>query len=199
MKGIYLSYMKLNEQLTKMKSIMGITESTDKYPYACAMLYFNEDTLNDMHNQIDHDDLYISDEMGGYGLETEPHCTLLYGLHDDKVTPEQIEDVLSNHEYTTCRAHNLSLFENPKYDVLKYDIEGDNLKETNDKLKEFPFTTDYPDYHPHMTVAYLKPGKGKQYVDRLSNDYKELSMVPQHAVYSRANGDKIKMPVRLSN
>lgn len=189
--------MKLNEELSKIKTIMGINESTDKFPYSCAMLYFGGDEMTNLHNQINPEDLYISDEMGGYGLETEPHCTLLYGLHDNEVTPEQIQDVISKYIYTPCKAHNLSLFENPNYDVLKYDIEGENLKETNEELKQYPFTSDYPDYHPHMTVAYLKPGKGKDYIEKLGGTYGELNMIPQHAVYSRTNGTKQTIPVRL--
>lgn len=187
--------MKLTEQISKIKKVMGITESKDKFPYGCAMLYFNQDALSNIQKQINPDDLYVEDAMGGYGLETEPHCTLLYGLHDNEVTPEQIEDIVGKHTYTTCKAHNLSLFENPKYDVLKYDIKGDNLHQVNDELKQFPFTSDYPDYHPHMTVAYLKPGKGKQYVDSLGGD--ELDMVPQYAIYSRPNGSKLKIPIRI--
>lgn len=187
--------MKLHEEISKIKKVMGINEQVDKYPYSCAMLYFTPDTLNELHNQINQDDLYISDEMGGYGLETEPHCTLLYGLHDNEVTPEQIGEILNGQSYTICRAHNLSLFENPQYDVLKYDIEGGNLRETNELLKQFPFTTDYPDYHPHMTVAYLKPGLGKLYVERLGG--KELSITPQHTIYSRTNGDRLKYPIKV--
>ena len=80
---------------------------------------------------------------------------------------------------------------------MKYDVEGDNLHETNEDLKQFPFTSDYPDYHPHMTVAYLKPGKGKEYVNKLGNMFEEINMVPQHVIYSRADGTKNKMPIRI--
>ena len=146
---------------------MGINENKQSYPYSCVMLYFNPDAVKDLHSKIDPEDLYTEED--GYGLEPESHCTLLYGLHDNEVTPEQIEDVLGNKTFTTCKAHNLSCFNNPKYDVLKYDIEGDSLFDTNEELKQFPFTSDYPDYHPHMTVAYLKPGTGKKYT-KISSD-----------------------------
>ena len=187
--------MKLNEELSKMKSIMGINENKQTYPYSCVMLYFNPDEVTELHKKINPEDLYVEED--GFGLEPESHCTLLYGLHDNEVTPEQIEQILGNKTFTTCKAHNLSCFNNPKYDVLKYDIVGDNLNETNEELKQFPFTSDYPDYHPHMTIAYLKPGKGKEYIDMLGNDHKEMWMAPQHAVYSRTNGEKLKIPVRI--
>ena len=187
--------MKLNEQIIRIKEVMKLHENNQKYPYACAMLYFGGDDMKALHNQITPEDLYVEDD--GYGVESEPHCTLLYGLHDNEVTPEQVEEVLKKRSYSPCTAHNLSLFENPKYDVLKYDIDGENLHETNEDLKQFPFTSDYPDYHPHMTVAYLKPGKGKEYTDKLGGLYNELKMVPQHVIYSRADGSKHKIPVTL--
>jgi hypothetical protein len=187
--------MKLNEELTKMKSMMGLNENKQTYPYSCAMLYFNPDAVTELHNKINPDDLYTEED--GFGLEPESHCTLLYGLHDNEVDIDDIINVLNKYTYTTCKAHNLSCFNNPKYDVLKYDIMGDNLNETNEELKQFPFTSDYPDYHPHMTIAYLKPGKGKHYIDMLGKDHKEMWMAPQHAVYSRTDGTKHKIPVRV--
>ena len=48
------------------------------YSYGCAMLYFDFPKMDELHKSIDEDDIYSED---GHGLETEPHCTLLYGLH----------------------------------------------------------------------------------------------------------------------
>jgi hypothetical protein len=187
--------MELNEQITKIKTMMGINENKQVYPYSCAMLYFNPDTITELHNKINPDDLYTEEE--GFGLEPESHCTLLYGLHDNEVSIDDIINVLNKYTYTNCKAHNLSCFNSPKYDVLKYDIMGDNLNDTNEELKQFPFTSDYPDYYPHMTIAYLKPGKGNDYINMLGDEHNEMIMTPQYAVYSRTDGAKHKIPVRL--
>lgn len=187
--------MELNEELKKMKTIMGLNENTSPREYSCAMLYFNDNAISNFQNLIDPEDLYTEEE--GFGMETEPHCTLLYGLHDDEVSLEDIIKVLDNHTYTTCKGHNISCFNNPKYDVLKYDIMGDELSETNEELKQYPYTTDYPDYHPHMTIAYLKPGKGEKYIDMLNKDNNEISLTPQYAVYSQPDKTKHKIPVKL--
>lgn len=184
----------MKEQIERMKNLMNLNENKQVYDYGCAMLYFSDHDLKPIYSQIEPEDLYV--EGDGFGLETEPHCTLLYGLHGD-VTVKQVEDVLDKYTYHTCKAHNLSLFENEKYDVLKYDIKGDNLSETNEDLKQYPFTTDYPNYHPHMTVAYLKPGMGKKYVEKLGKEYSELWMSPQYAVYSQPDGTKNKINVRV--
>lgn len=184
----------MKEQIERMKNLMNLNENKQVYDYGCAMLYFNDHDLKPIYDMINPEDLYV--EGDGFGLETEPHCTLLYGLHGE-VTPKQVEDVLDKYTYYTCKAHNPSLFENEKYDVLKYDVEGDNLHETNEDLKQFPFTTDYPNYHPHMTIAYLKPGMGKKYVDDLKKQHGELWMSPQHAVYSQPDGTKNKINLRI--
>ncbi len=173
---------------------MNLNENKQVYNYGCAMLYFNDHDLKPIYSQLDPEDLYV--EGDGFGLETEPHCTLLYGLHGD-VSLQQVEDVLDKYTYHTCKAHNMSLFENEKYDVLKYDIKGDNLSETNEDLKRYPFTSDYPNYHPHMTIAYLKPDMGKKYVEKLGKEYSELWMAPQYAVYSQPDGTKNKINIRV--
>ncbi len=171
-----------------------ITEKKSTYDFACAMLYLNFPEMQELHNQIEKDDVYVDPSDSTFGLETEPHVTLLYGLHSD-VGLDKVEPVVCEPTYTTVKAHNPSLFENDKYDVLKFDIKGDQLSEVNSKLKQFPFTSDFPDYHPHMTVAYLKKGMGKKYAEQFKG--KEYWLIPSHAVYSMPNGEKHKIAVRI--
>lgn len=183
---------KLNENINRIKKLMRIQENKQVYPYGCVMLYFDDSDVRDIYNQINPDDLYIEED--GFGLETEPHCTLLYGLHPE-VSLDEVREAMRGRSFAKCVSHNASLFENEKYDVLKYDVEGDNLHETNEILKQFPYTTDYPDYHPHMTIAYLKPGMGKKYVDVLGGEYGKFDMKPTHIVYSQTDGTKNKIEI----
>ena len=171
-----------------------LKEGKQTYDYGCAMLYFNFPEMNKIHDAINPDDVYTQEGDRSFGYENEPHCTLLYGLHEG-VTTEDIKKVLDKYTYTTLKAHNASLFENPDYDVLKFDIKGDNIHETNKDLQQYPFTSNFPDYHPHMTVAYLKPGTGKRYAKMLNGF--EYDLVPQYAVYSKPNGDKDKIKIKV--
>jgi 2'-5' RNA ligase len=168
--------------------------STQTYDYGCVMIYFAFPGMEQLHQTIVNEDIYTEDADKSYGLEDEPHCTLLYGLHKE-VTLEQVTQVLDKYTFTTVKAHNASLFENEKYDVLKFDIAGDNLHEANTDLKQFPFTSNFPNYHPHMTVGYIKPGKGKQYADQLAN--KEFWIAPQYAVYSQPDGSKHTIAIKI--
>jgi len=163
------------------------------YDYGCAMIYFEFPEIQYIHKLIDPNHIYTEESDGSFGLETEPHTTLLYGLHNN-VSLEDVKGVIDNHTFHTCRVHNPSLFQNPKYDVLKFDVNGANLHEVNSDLKKFPFTSDFPDYHPHLTIAYLKPGFGNKYVRKLSN--MEYMLKPIYGVYSQPDGTKTKIELK---
>lgn len=168
--------------------IQFVNEKKATYDYGCAMLYADFPNMTELHEQIENDDVYVDPDDSTFGLENEPHVTLLYGLHEE-VSVELVKSVIDYHKFGPFIAHSASLFENDQYDVLKFDIkEADQLHSCNADLAKFPHTTDYPDYHPHMTVAYIKKGMGKKYAEKLAG--KEYSMNPTHVVYSVPNGEK---------
>lgn len=83
----------------------------------------------------------------------------------------------------------VSSFNNPKFEVLKFDVESEDLHKLNKKFTKFPFTSDYPEYHPHCTIAYVKKDKAKKYIDKL-NDFADIKFKSVKVVYSKANGEK---------
>lgn len=166
----------------------------DSYEYGCAMLYFDFPLMNKIHDAINPNDLYEEEGDRTFGLENEPHTTLLFGLHKE-VSLDDIKKVLDEFTFSTCKIHNASLFENEKYDVLKFDVKGENLHACNEALKQFPYTNNFPDYHPHMTIGYLKSGMGKKYTKMLEGQ--EFELVPKYAIYSEPNGTKTKIKVRI--
>jgi hypothetical protein len=169
-----------------------VEKSGDSYSHGCVMLYFDFPQMNDIHAGIDSNDLYEEDGDRTFGLENEPHVTLLYGLKDS-VTPKQINEVLKEFTFSPCTLHNASLFEN-QYDVLKFDVKGDNLHEANKALCELPYENDFPDYHPHCTIGYLKKGTGKKYCDKMKDQ--EYELMPTHVVFSQPDGTKTKMKIK---
>jgi 2'-5' RNA ligase len=171
-----------------------LKEVQQKYDYGCAMLYFDFPLMNKIHDAIDPQDIYTEEGDRSFGLEDEPHTTLLFGLHEE-VSEEDVKNVLDKFTFNTCTLHNVSTFDNPQYDVLKFDVKGDNLHEANSELKQYPYTSNFPDYHPHATIAYLKPGTGKRYIEMLKGQ--EFELTPTHAIYSKPNGDKIKLPIKV--
>jgi len=174
--------------------LMDIITENHKYEYGCVMLYFDFPEINNIHTKIKDDDVYHNSQDGGYGLETEPHTTLLFGLHSE-VTDDDVKNILNQHTFGPCVINNASLFENPEYDVLKFDVDGYGLHECNSDLRELPHTTNFPNYHPHLTIGYLKSGFGKKYTN-LFHD-KEYTLIPKYAVYSKTDGSKVKFKINL--
>jgi len=169
----------------------------DTYSSGCAMLYFDFPQIKDIHAKIDEKDLYTEEEDRTYGLEDEPHCTLLYGL-EDSVTPDQIKQIVKGIKFGKLRLYNMSLFENDKFDVLKFDVgyvdkKHSFLHDCNEALSELPFNNQYPDYHPHMTIAYLKPGMGNKYVMAFDNE--EHEVYPNHIIYSEPDNTKTQIAI----
>ena len=165
-------------------------EDAGKHEFGCSMVYFDLPLMEALHKIIDEDDIYTDEESDrSYGLEKEPHTTLLYGLHpevDDtdvikRCKPDKPADILLS---------NASCFENEKYDVLKMDANAEWLYECNGKLAELPHITDHPEYQPHATIGYLKKGMGKKYTDMLRG--MEVRVAPGKIVYSKADGSKIE-------
>jgi len=175
-----------------MKLLSLITEN-HKHEYGCVMLHFNFPEMEKIQDMINPNDIYEDETDDSYGLETEAHVTLLYGLHKE-VSSENVKEVLKNFSFGQCKLNNASLFENEKYDVLKYDIDGDGLHKANLELKKFPYTSDFPEYHPHLTIAYLKPKTGKKYSDALKNS--SFTLIPTYAIYSQTDGTKQKIKIK---
>jgi len=151
------------------------------YNYGCLMVFVDEQGWDGFIKEtVNEEDLYT--EGDEFGVESEPHITVLYGFHKN-TDMKKLKDLLfplSDLEITSSK---ISIFENEKYDVLKYDIDSEKLFELNKLMTEnFEYTTDFPDYHPHVTIAYLKPGMGKKYITELKapKDFKSKSYVFSH-------------------
>lgn len=183
-----------NMKLKNILMSLFLENKKQRYQYGCTMLYFNFPEINKIHDMIDNQDVYEEESDRSFGLEKEPHTTLLYGSHEN-VSDDDIRIALNDLVFGECELYNASLFKNEKYDVLKFDVSGKNLNVANNRLKEFPYTSDFPDYHPHLTIAYLKSGEGDKYVKKLK-DYK-TTLLPKKAVYSKPNGDKVDISIKV--
>lgn len=160
------------------------------YSYGCAMVYFDFPKMAEIHQAIDESDVYVDESDRTFGLEDEPHTTLLYGLHSAEIPDEKVMEICKSKEFGPLTLSNPSLFENEKYDVLKFDVSNPVLNEMNAELSKLPHTTNFPDYHPHATIAYIKPGMGKKYVEKLAGQTYEVH--PNKIVYSKPDGSRIE-------
>lgn len=175
--------------------LMAIINEERKYEYGCVMLYFDFPQMFRVQDGVDPDDLYEDPDDDSFGLEDNPHVTLLFGLHKE-VTDKQVKKVLDAHTFSDITIDKLSYFGNPDYDVLKYDVSGKSLHEVNSDLKKLPHTSDFPNYHPHMTVGYLKSGTGKKWVKKLKT--MKVTLTPQYATFSKPDKKKTKFKINFS-
>jgi len=150
--------------------------------------------MRELQLYIHKSDLYTKDDSDWYGLETDPHVTLLYGLHED-VNIDMVRSSLAVTKFRRVKIHNVSLFENDEFDVLKFDVKDDIVNHCNKVLKSLPHTEQYGDYQPHMTIAYLKPGLGKKYVDRFKGN--EYWVAPLYINYSDSNNTYSKIDINV--
>lgn len=167
-------------------------KSGNMYDYGCVMLYVKVPFISNIQNEIDQDDLYEPDNER-YGLEKEQHITVLYGLHKE-VTDQQIREMFSGFSKREfdIKVNAIDCFFNKEYDVLKMSVESDKLRELNKIARSLPHTNEYPDYKPHITIAYLKPGRGKKYMIKDLN--KRITDVVGF-VYSKSNGDILEIEI----
>ena len=162
------------------------------YTRGCIMLDFNVKIWDKfIKNIINKEDVY---DVEGFGFEEDPHVTILYGILPDKHSPEDAKEKLLETNIDLHRYYELkhiSIFESKDYDVVKFDLKDcDEVYELNKYCTEvFDYENDHPDYHPHVTIAYVKKGKGKDYIQKLTEP---LIVEPSKLVYSYPNEDGSK-------
>lgn len=184
-----LSVKILNKVLNKTKLLEKRTPSK-----GCLMLDVDFPEVKELQKQIKKEDLYTQEGENSFGLERDSHITLLYGF-DKSVTVDQLKDIINEFDFPKeIKTKSISLFEN-EYDVLKFDIDDSFLKKVNKALKVLPYKNDYPDFHPHLTVAYLKKGKGKDYI-KLFKD-KTYSLITTKCLFSSPDKEKTSIKIKL--
>ena len=167
-----------------------LTETAEDRPhsYGCLMLEYPIQNWDKVGKFIDTNDLYK--DQDGFVKKTNPHVIVLHGFHDD-VNLDSIQEALYQTNPTAApieiHVDDVSCFEGKDYDVVKFSVISPQLTELNEALAKLPHTSDFPEYKPHITLAYVKPGKGKKYAKKLKNGMKFNS---NNFKFKSANGDK---------
>lgn len=164
---------------------------TEAYKYSCVMAMVPKEVcpiFTHFQKLIDPSDLDPNEEKQ---LEDEFHVTVLYGLVDNR--PDMVRSLFKDQHSFLIELRGCTLFEN-EGDVLKVDIHSEELEKMNKLLKDNCKNEDkYPDYHPHLTIAYLKKGAGKKYI---SNSFDGVSLPISKLIFSNPEGEKIPIVLR---
>lgn len=105
------------------------------------------------------------------GIETYPHITVKYGL-TEKDVPYAIEIIENGFPFSLTTGET-KLFEAEEYDVVVIGVQmvPFYLQDLHNKIPASGKVKKYPKYNPHITIGYVKSGKGQKYLN--------LTMPPQ--------------------
>lgn len=162
-------------------------ENSNTHKFSCVMANLDNEDLfvNWSKKNIATEDLCA--EEGG--IETEPHVTVLYGLHTNDY--KKVEKHLKGVKSFDLTLGKVSKFESQNYDVLKTEVKSEALFKINELLKKLDFTSNFNTYVPHCTLSYVKKNScdkllGNKYFEGKKFKIKEL-------VFSPSKGDKTKI------
>jgi 2'-5' RNA ligase len=136
----------------------------------------------------------IFDKDGNQGREDNPHITILYGIVDD--APQQVIDLLQGKPQIRATLGKVSIFENDDYDVVKISVESEDLGDLQKLLwDEVDHESDYPEYKPHVTIAYVNPGCGSSYSG--ADDFEGTEITFDTVVFSSSDEEKTNIPLDI--
>lgn len=134
-------------------------------------------------------DLYYSDAVEGSGKYTQgivsesvPHCTLLFGLQESgQQWRTYVDKVLEGWEIPGSVAiSRVDSFDKSEYHcIVARLVPSTSLVEGHNRLRHLPHIDGFPDYKPHITLAYIKRDdvKRDRYIEQL-NDKLALKRIP---------------------
>jgi hypothetical protein len=130
---------------------------------------------------IPDEDIYSNLEEPQYGREYESHVTVLYGIHEE--TPKEIKRLLHKQKPFYIEFGKISIFDCPKFDVVKIEVESIELRRINRLLQEHLTVTNNANaFRPHVTIAFLKKGKGAKLIGK--DDFAGNRILADRLVFS---------------
>ena len=129
---------------------------------------------------LNREDLYVSPDPAKFWVKGDvsenAHITLLYGLIQPAyIISSWVDEVLAGWERPEFLApERISFFPSPDANELGYaaivvEVEDEHLVEANQRLSYLPHVNTFPDYRPHMTLAYVKLSEAQKWMDALEN------------------------------
>jgi len=175
--------------MIKLKNLLNENRGTKSVDYGCLMCYISEkDTkkILKLNNDFIADDILYK-EGNEFGRETECHITAKYGFSPD-LTKTEIKTLIEDISQFKAKLKSISQFKNKEkgFDVVKYDVESDIIKKLNKAACKFPNEDSHPKYHPHLTLAYVKPDSFDE-----KDTVVDMEVTIDKIVYSPIKGDKM--------
>lgn len=142
-------------------------------------------------NNVHDDEIYVKNKL--YGREDNIHITVLYSVHVSD--SQELKSLLENYGPIDIALGKINVFTNrPKFDVIVIDIVSEELRKLNEFLvQEVKHDNKYGEFKPHLTIAYVKKGRGWKY-HKLPIMWEGDKFNCNHLVLSSFNGEKHIIP-----
>lgn len=140
-----------------------------KYEYGCVMAILEEYSAKKilaLNRKLIPDGVLYEEPGEEFGREKEPHITVKFGL-TKTYSKKEMGEAISKIKPFKIKLVGISVFQNEKFDVIKIDVESKKLERYNKIFSKLPNEDEHPIYHPHLTLAYVKPGNGKRFIIKL--------------------------------
>lgn len=138
---------------------------------------------------VNKDDLFYGDipelkyAQGAVGAESA-HVTLLFGIHPSETYFEDVMNALEGWAPDDLMVREVGFFpsttEGQDYkSIVAHIIPSANLLVARKRLEKLNFTSKFPEYNPHVTLAYIKgTADEKEWVRRLNVTYSRRVLTP---------------------
>ena len=168
-----LTFRLMKKQPPKDKKLITDGEETNK-KMDCVMAFadIKSEIWDSFLDKINRKDLYVDENNPDeYGYEIEPHITIVYGILSMENNKDSILTLIKNFKSFSAQCSGIGIFESTDYDVVKLNIIPNEqiLEYRKILLDNTKNEQTYSEFKPHMTLAYVKKGEGKKYIEEYKN------------------------------
>jgi hypothetical protein len=139
-------------------------------------------------------DEHLYTEVEGYGRENEPHVTALYGIIGSDSTA--LHKALVGCGPVSLTLGKVSAFQHEEkpYEVLTVDVASDDLHRLHALIQQScECKVSWPDYRPHLTIAYLRKGLAAGYIGDARFEGKRYTF--PSLTFSPHTGPRVEIPL----
>lgn len=169
----------------------------DEHEYGCLMLEMPKELADEVlawgRENIPDADLFIDPENPkDNGRETQIHTTVSYGI-DPATDPGDVQfAIFQQRKPVKVKLGAISKFDKDDCDVIKVEVVSPDMVRMHKEIEEnigTPGNT-FPDYKPHVTIAYVKKGAADKLIGEDPFAGREFELTEFDYGYPPAPGEK---------
>jgi len=130
-------------------------------------------------------------DLTGEGLCKEPRILLLGKIKSDEIDEKDVINFAKIDTAAEIFLKNISIIEEDKYDILKWDIDNSSIDKIKKSVKEIPHKNSSDPISVHSYIAYLKKGTAQKYIEPYEG--RKFRIYLKYIVYKKANGIELKV------